>query len=79
MECLAYNTKLITTNKDVINYDFYNENNILIVDKIEEIEKIDINFFKSPYLELSKEILDKYSFEGFLKEIFFIRIGERDE
>ena len=73
MECLAYNTKLITTNKDVINYDFYNENNILIVDKIEEIEKIDINFFKSPYLELSKEILDKYSFEGFFKEIFEIK------
>lgn len=73
LECLAYNTKLITTNKDVINYDFYNENNILIVDKIEEIEKIDIKFFKSPYLELSKEILDKYSFEGFLKEIFEIK------
>ena len=70
LECLAYNTKLITTNKDIINYDFYDENNIMVVEKAEDIENIDIDFFRVPYKKLSDNILYRYSFEGFIEEIF---------
>lgn len=70
LECLAYNTKLITTNKDIIHYDFYHENNIMVVEKAEDIENIDIDFFKVPYKKLSGDILYRYSFEGFIEEIF---------
>lgn len=70
LECLAYNTKLITTNEDIIHYDFYHENNIMVVEKAEDIENIDIDFFKVPYKKLSGDILYRYSFEGFIEEIF---------
>ena len=70
LECLAYNTKLITTNEDIIHYDFYQENNIMVVEKAEDIENIDIDFFKVPYKKLSGDILYRYSFEGFIEEIF---------
>lgn len=70
LECLAYNTKLITTNKDVVHYDFYDKNNIMVVEKVEDIENIDIDFFKIPYKKLSDDIINRYSFEGFIEEIF---------
>lgn len=70
LECLAYNTKLITTNKDIIHYDFYHENNIMVVEKVEDIENIDIDFFKIPYKKLTDDLLYRYSFEGFIEEIF---------
>lgn len=75
LECLAYKTKLITTNMDIKNYDFYNPDNIFIVEKIEDIEKIPVDFFKNKYIDINKEILKKYSFEGFVEEIFK-EIGE---
>lgn len=34
LEALAANTKLITTNADVMNYDFYNEKNICVIDRV---------------------------------------------
>lgn len=70
LECLGYRTKLITTNKDIKNYDFYTPENICIVDSIEDINKIPIKFFKEEYKEIDNEILEKYSFEGFINEIF---------
>lgn len=75
LECLAYKTKLITTNKDIRNYDFYNPKNIFIVEKIEDIDKIPIDFFKTEYENIGEETLKRYSFEGFIEEIFR-KIGE---
>jgi hypothetical protein len=67
-ECLGAKKKLITTNENIKNYDFYNENNILVIDR----DNIDINesFFKSPYTELNLEIYEKYSITQWLKTIF---------
>lgn len=66
IECLGAKRKLITINKDIKNYDFYNEKNILIYD-----ENIDFNseFFLSEYEELPKDIYEKYSLRNWLKEI----------
>lgn len=41
-EVLAAGVKLITTNQDIRNYDFYNENNILIIER----DKIDFDKIK---------------------------------
>lgn len=68
LESIATRTKVITTNKDIVNYDFYSKNNILIIDK-ENIE-IDSSFFHTPYQELEPDILDRYSASGFINEIF---------
>lgn len=65
LEAVYLSKKLITNNKDVIHYDFYNENNIFILpDKISQslIEQIR-TFIKRPFLPYSEEILDNYDFE----------------
>ena len=45
IEMIGLRKKLITTNKDIVNYDFYNENNIMVVDRKDF--KIDKNFLKN--------------------------------
>jgi hypothetical protein len=67
VEALAAKAKLITTNEEVMNYDFYNPNNIQIVDRNNPI--VYSSFFKSPYQELSEEIVEKYSLANWLKSL----------
>lgn len=67
-ECLGAKKKLITTNTNVKSYDFYHENNILIIDREKII--LDKNFLSLPYMELSPEIYKKYCIEEWLKTIF---------
>lgn len=67
IECLGAEKKLITTNQNIRNYDFYNPNNILIIDR--ENIKIDISFFEKEYQSLSEEIYQKYSLNNWLKSI----------
>ena len=64
LEALGAKKKLITTNKDVFNYDFYRPENILVYDG-----KIDLNniFFVSPYKELDSALYKKYSLRNWLK------------
>ncbi|NME35786.1 MULTISPECIES: glycosyltransferase [Fusobacterium] len=77
-EALATGTKIITDNEDIKNYDFYNENNIKIIKDINDIEKIPIEFFKTPIIEIDKKIIERYSIKGFIDEIFQ-KIGEKNE
>jgi hypothetical protein len=69
-ESLGFNKKLITTNKDIANYDFYNKNNILIID--ENKIKISKDFFETPYQEIPKAIYTNYSLEHWTKTILDI-------
>ncbi|MGL5050358.1 MAG: hypothetical protein ACRC6E_06930 [Fusobacteriaceae bacterium] len=68
IEMLGMKKKLITTNKDIVNYDFYNPNNIKVIDRDNPI--LDLGFIKSDYSEIDKNIYGKYSIEKWLKEIF---------
>ena len=70
-EAIGLNKKLITTNKDIVNYDFYNPNNIFVWD--ENITEIPINFLEKEYEKLSDEIYKKYSLENWVKTIFNIK------
>lgn len=67
IEMIGLRKKLITTNKDIVNYDFYNENNIMVVDRMDF--KIDKEFFNKPYVELGSEIYEKYSLTGWINNI----------
>ena len=69
-EALATNTKIITDSKDIKNYNFYNENNIKIIEKIEDIEKINIDFFKTNVLKIDEKIKNQYSVKSFIDDIF---------
>lgn len=67
-ESLGLNKKLITTNKDIKSYDFYNPNNILIIDV--DNPNFDISFFDTPYQEIPAEILGKYLISNWFEEFF---------
>ena len=68
MDSLAYNKKLITTNQDIINYDFYNSNNILIINP-ENVEIPNI-FFDKEYEAIPENIYKKYTINNWVKTVF---------
>ena len=68
IEALGAATKLITTNLDIIHYDFYNKENILILTN--GVNDININFFINDYNNYSSEFLDKYSLKGWINDVF---------
>lgn len=71
IECLGAKRKMITTNKDIKKYDFYNESNILVFEG--SIDK-ECKFFTSPYVEVSEDIYKKYSLREWLS---FMLKGEK--
>ncbi len=68
-ESIGAGKKLLTTNEDIVNYPFYNPNNVKILDRKNiQIEK---EFFESPYEDLQKEMYEKCSIDGWINELFF--------
>lgn len=65
MESLFFEKKLITTNKNIKNYDFYNKNNIFIIgeDKYKDLP----SFINSDYEKINQEIIDYYDFDEWIK------------
>ena len=68
LEILGAKRKLLTTNENIKNYDFFHKNNIALFDRNEI--NIDINFIKSELYEVDDKIYEKYSINGWLKKIF---------
>lgn len=67
IESLASKTKLITTNNNIKEYDFFNPQNTVIIDR--ENPKIDLEFIRSPYIDVPNEVLLKYSLTNWVKTI----------
>ncbi|AXG70303.1 hypothetical protein KORDIASMS9_02542 [Kordia sp. SMS9] len=67
-EALGHRKKLITTNKDIVNYDFYHPQNILVVD--EHNIEIPETFVTSEYVEIDEKILSKYRIKNWVQPIF---------
>ena len=67
LEALGAKKKLITTNEDIVNYDFYNEENIYVYDG--KSFDFDSPFFKKAYKEIDKEVYEKYSLRNWLREM----------
>jgi len=67
IEALVNRCKIITNNRYIANVDFYNKNNIYLYDGI----NVDIpqNFINSEYQEISSDVLDYYSLNGWIKSI----------
>lgn len=72
IEMLGAKRKLITTNKNIENYDFYNTSNILIIDR----NNININksFMDISFKKIDDEIYRKYSLNKWIKIIFSVTI-----
>ena len=67
-ETMAMNRKLITTNKAIVEYDFYSPKNVCVVDRDNVV--ISEEFFSSEFVPVPDEILHKYSIEGWLLDVF---------
>lgn len=67
IESIGLNKKLITTNDQVKNYDFFEYGNVAVVSRNNPM--IDESFFKEPYHELPEELLYRYSINGFLDDV----------
>lgn len=67
MESLFYNKKLISNNKSLKKYDFYDSNNIFIFENMEkEIEELK-KFLKMPYNEEVEKYKKNYSIQAWLE------------
>ena len=68
IESIGCQKKLLTTNKSIKEYDFYNENNICVIDRNNiELKKA---FFLTPYEPIDKAIYEKYALKSWLNKIF---------
>ncbi|MDH1469690.1 hypothetical protein [Shewanella sp. GD03713] len=68
-EIIAAGKKLITTNRNVMDYDFYNENNILYYHNAMNFNDV-INFLDKPFIELD-ETYKSYSLSQWVKRIVY--------
>lgn len=67
-ESLYFKRKLITSNTDIKNYEFYNPKNIYIIEDFDDIN-IPTSFFSEPYIDIPKEIYKKYLYTTWVKTI----------
>lgn len=66
-ESLYTQTKIITTNESIKDYDFYCADNVLVVD--ENNPSIPEWWIKTPFYHIDKCILEKYSLDSFCSEL----------
>ncbi|MBF4463859.1 hypothetical protein [Flavobacterium sp. LC2016-12] len=68
-ESIGLQKKLITTNADIVNYDFYNPNNILVID--ENNPDIPVSFFEKEYEEIPEKVYNKYTLKGWIENVVY--------
>ena len=68
MEALFFNKKLITNNGDIVNYDFYNEDNVFLLGK-DDMDKLPA-FLSAQAKPATTEICRKYSLSSWLEGFF---------
>lgn len=66
-EALGFQKKLITNNHTITEYDFYHPDNVFIYGK-DEMENLKC-FLEKPYVPISEEIRQKYSFRNWIHYI----------
>jgi len=68
IEMLGSARKLITTNKEILNYDFYDPSNICVVDRVSP--KVPKDFIATRYKPLNPGIVAKYSLSSWVNQVF---------
>lgn len=67
IEAIGCHKKIITTNGDIVNYDFYDPDNILVIDRDKPL--IPQNFLKKEYRTLNRKIYENYSIHSFIRKL----------
>ncbi|GAA5100090.1 glycosyltransferase [Chryseobacterium ginsengisoli] len=71
-EAMALEKKIITDNEFIKNYDFYNPNNILILN--ETCSNLDKSFFETSYQKIPEEIYYRYTLDHWVNIIFNLNV-----
>lgn len=66
-DALALDKKIITTNNTIKDYDFYNPNNILVID--EKNINIPDYFLNSEYQKVPESVYNKYTLKNWIKTV----------
>ena len=66
-ESLFFEKKLITNNKSIVNYDFYNSKNIFILGMNDESKFRD--FVHTPYVKMDEKIINQYKADNWLRKM----------
>ncbi|MFA9392680.1 MAG: hypothetical protein ACERKD_22920 [Prolixibacteraceae bacterium] len=69
IEALGTQTKIITTVKNITEYDFYRPENIFLLNNT-NFQEIRL-WLKTPYSPIEEEILSRYSIENFINELIY--------
>lgn len=75
IRCIDYinhNKKIITTNEEIKNYDFYLTGNILVIDRQNPI--IPDRFWNQSFKPYADDLLYRYSIEAFINDCFGLNI-----
>ncbi len=67
IEMIGMNKKLITTNETIKDYDFYDPDNIAVIDRY-NIE-LDMSFLNGDYKKLPEDLYEKYSLKSWILEV----------
>ncbi len=73
-EGLYFKKKVVTTNSSVRDMDFYHEHNYFVLENDNYAELI--SFLETPYVEISTEISEKYSFSNWFRRIFELDVNK---
>lgn len=67
IETFGAKKKLITTNKDIVNYDFYSPENICVIDRDHPV--VPKEFLMTPYADVPADIYKKYSLTQWVADV----------
>jgi len=67
IESVGARTKLITTNPDVVKYDFYSTQNVLVVDRADPV--VPASFLATPYEPPREDVYSRLSLRSWVREI----------
>jgi hypothetical protein len=70
---LGAGKKLITTNPDVREYDFYDRGRVMTIDRSNPAAALNLEFFREEDSKVSDAVIDSYSIGSWLKEILVSR------
>lgn len=68
IEALGTKTKVITTSKSITKYDFYNENNIFMIQSATQLNSIR-EWLSIPYEEIDERIINNYRISKWAKDV----------
>lgn len=70
IEMVGMGKKIITTNDSIKAYPFYNDNNILVIDR--NNIRIPIEFFETDFQQVDSKIINDFKIESWLKKVLSV-------